>query len=267
MSTTQKAKAELQRLVELFQSGNVPEALSRVVLTCPNMPSSRWTLSNRLLAFLQSFETDCRGFRQWEQVNRKVRKGAHAAYILRPNTVKNVDEETGEEQVVCVGFGCVPVFAHSDTEGEPLPELLPSEPPTLAEVAASLGLTIDYQAFGGSYYGFYRPSVDKIILCTHDEQVFFHELAHAAHRRLLGDDFKNGQDPRQEIVAELSACVLARMYGRKRADEGNSYAYITQYAEGVKKDLAVVLVSVIGDVKKVLNLIISTADAKAKAVA
>jgi antirestriction protein ArdC len=264
MPTTEKAKVELTRLVDLFKSGNVPQALSHVVLTCPNMPSSKWTLSNRLMAFLQCFETDCRGFRQWEKVGRRVRKGAKAVYILRPNTIKKVDEESGEEQIICRGFSCCPVFAFSDTEGEPLDGLYPSTPPPLSQVAESFGLTVDYQAFGGTYYGFFRPSVDKIVLCTHDEQVFFHELAHAAHRRVM-EDLKSGQDPRQEIVAELSACVMARLYGRKQADEGNSYEYGQQYADAMKKDLCEVIVSVIHDVEKVLNAIITTAEAKAVA--
>ena len=45
-----------------------------------------------------------------------------------------------------------------------------------------------------------------------EESVFFHELAHAAHEKVKGT-LKAGQDPLQEVVAELSAQALCRMVG------------------------------------------------------
>jgi hypothetical protein len=37
---------------------------------------------------------DARGFRQWKQVGRYVRKGGKAIYILVPRITKTVDDET-----------------------------------------------------------------------------------------------------------------------------------------------------------------------------
>jgi antirestriction protein ArdC len=266
MRTTDKAKMELEKLVDLFRNGEAPKALSRVVLTCKDMPSGRWTLSNRLLAFAQTLETDCRGFRQWEKANRRVKKGARAAYILRPITIKKKDENTEEEREITIGFGCIPVFPLSQTDGDPLPELAPKEPPVLQEVAECFGIHVDYQAFGGTYYGFFQKEENQIILCTHDEQVFFHELAHAAHNRILNGNLKTGQDAKQEIVAELSACTLARLYGRK-AEEGNTYSYIQSYAEKLKKSPGDVIVSILSEVEKVLTMIIETSENKLHAIA
>jgi hypothetical protein len=104
-------------LVELFEKGDIPRALAATVLIPIGMPSSKWTLSNRLLAFAQTLEIDCRGYRQWQQVKRQVKTGAKAAYILRPHTIKAKDEKTAEEKYVVVGFGCLPVFPYSATEG------------------------------------------------------------------------------------------------------------------------------------------------------
>jgi len=266
MKTTEKAKLELQKLADMFAKGEAPQAIARVVLTCPSMPSSKWSLANRVMALCQTGEIDCRGFHQWKKANRLVKKGAHAAFILRPLTVKKVDEESKEERMILVGFGCVPVFPLTATEGDPLPELAPANPPALMDVAESFGVKVDYEAFGGDCYGFYRTGDNHIVLCTVDEQVFFHELAHAGHERVLGQKLQGGQDPKQEIVAELSACVLARMFGKKDANEGATFEYIKSYAEKMKKSVGDAIVSIIADVEKVLTLIIDTAN-QPKAIA
>jgi hypothetical protein len=224
------------------------------------MPSSKWTLSNRLLAFAQTLEIDCRGYRQWQQVKRQVKTGAKAAFILRPYTKKVKDAETSEERYVVVGFGCLPVFPYSATEGEPLPELVPPQPPPLIEVAERLGVKVDYQAFNGMFRGAFVPNASSITLCTHDEMTFFHELAHAAHARVLDGKLKASQDALQEIVAEISGCVLAQIYGRKQADEGRTFEYVSKYAEEMKKDVSAAIVSVLSDVEKVLSLIIGTVE-------
>ena len=60
-------------------------------------------------------------FRQWEQVGRKVKKGAKALYILGPCTyTKTVtDPDTGEEkkETYVKGFRPISVFAFEATEG------------------------------------------------------------------------------------------------------------------------------------------------------
>ena len=47
-----------------------------------------------------------------------------------------------------------------------------------------------------------------------------------------------GQDPLQEIVAELSAQALARIVGRSAEDTiGNSFRYVDKYAKQLKVDV------------------------------
>jgi hypothetical protein len=75
--------------------------------------------------------------------------------------------------------------------------------------------------------GVYSPGNKAIRLATHDERVFWHELAHAAHERVSGP-LTGGQDHLQECAAELAACALARMYGVEC--EGKSYDYIRRYS-------------------------------------
>ena len=88
---------------------------------------------------------------------------------------------------------------------------------------------------------------------------------HAGHRqpsrnfRKQPPGLKGGQDWKQEIVAELSAAVLCRLVGTATRDtSGNSYRYIQSYAEKAHKDTLKGISAVIGDVEKVLGLILTT---------
>jgi len=107
-------------------------------------------------------------------------------------------------------------------------------------------------------WGAYSPMQDDIVLATHDEQVFFHELAHGAHARVLQAEkrtIQGGQHWDQEIIAELAAVTLARCYGREVENAGQSYKYIQREAAKEGIDVHRACLSVLKDVQKVLNLI------------
>lgn len=264
MKLTDKARESLRRLLAAFEQGSIPEALSRTIIPAPGVPCSRWSLNNRLLAFLAQTQ-DARGLRQWNQIGRSVIAGRKAFYILAPLVVRvTVDDEDQEREGArerLVGFRAVPVFRVEDTEGEPLecPALEPPQPPPLAEVAAQWGLTVSYTAFAGaalgSAYGSYSPSRKRITLATHDEAVFFHELAHAAHERVRGS-LKPGQDWQQEVVAELAAATLMHVYGRTPND-GGAYRYIASYAQSAGKDAHQACLSVVADCEQCLEQILA----------
>jgi hypothetical protein len=95
-------------------------------------------------------------------------------------------------------------------------------------------------------------------LATHEECVFFHELAHAAHHKVKGS-LTNGQDPIQEIVAELSAQALCNMVGKQVINTlGNSYRYIERYAKKLEISPYSACLRVMSDTEKVLNLILNS---------
>ena len=98
MNDSKKARVCLQQIVNLFQQGNVPKALA--VVTIPpqaNIPSAKWSISNRILQFLAD-TSDARGFRQWQESGRKVKKGAKALYILGPKTRRITEkDDNGQE--------------------------------------------------------------------------------------------------------------------------------------------------------------------------
>jgi len=252
-SKRERAKQILSNLVELFKSGEALESITKSVLPASNLPSSKWSLTNRLLMMIQGTD-DARGFRQWQEVGRYVKKGSKAIYILAPCTVRRtieLEDGTQEEKFFLSGFRTLAVFRSEDTEGEPLPDLAPQDPPPLLDVAERYGLSLKYQGFLGSYYGYFSSDSKKIVLCTHDAAVYFHELAHAAHDKIT-NGLKGGQDPTQEIVAELSAAVLARLYGIKW--DLNAYNYILAYSKG--KKVGTTCVKVIAEVEKVLDEIL-----------
>src|SRR5690606_20745899 len=114
--------------MDLFQSGDVPAALAPMFIRRhENTPCRAWSWSNQLLVALYGHD-DARGFRQWEQVGRHVRKGEKGFPILIPCHVKREEKhpETGqiEPRLILVGFKHCIVFGYGQTEGA---ELLGSE--------------------------------------------------------------------------------------------------------------------------------------------
>lgn len=252
----EKVKNVLDKLLESFESGSVPEALSIAVLPRLNVPCSKWSLCNRLILFF-SGSSDARGFRQWQEVGRYPRKGSKSVYILSPRHRKKAkDDGTDEETMILTGFAPIAVFRYEDTDGKPLdtPELEPTSLPPLHDVASKWNIAVTYAGFQGDAYGYFSPARKEIVLATHDESVFFHELAHAAHERVKGK-LVVGQDWKQEIVAELTAATLAHLYGR-RCNDGHSYQYVRRYAEKAGKDAHKACLSVIADVGRCLEAII-----------
>jgi len=252
----EKVRNVLNTILEKFKSGEIPEAVAMASYPIPDIPSAKWSFTNRTLMFLAG-TADARGYRQWKSVNRWVKKGAKAIYILVPCFGKQVDEETGEEKEVLNFFKPSPIFMCEDTEGEPLDYQqieLPDLP--LIERAEEWGVSVKAVPGNYLYRGYYSSDRKEIGLATPEEKTFFHELAHASHEKVNGS-LKSGQDPLQEIVAELSAQALCRLVGKNMTDTtGNSFKYIERYAGKVKMNPHAACLKVLGETEKVLNLIL-----------
>ena len=250
----ENVKQVLDSILEKFKSGDIPEAISYSMFPIPDIPSTHWSILNRALMFLSGTQ-DARGYRQWQQVNRYVKKGSKALYILVPY-IKKVETNAGEQDAL-YGFGCKGVFAVEDTDGEELEYEgieLPQLP--LMERAEEWGISV--KAIPGNYRfrGSYSPDRKEIALCTKEESVFFHELAHCSHEKVKGSLIM-GQDPLQEIVAELSANALCRIVGKTgEMFLGNGYKYISRYADKLNISAHSACIKVMNDVEKVLNLIL-----------
>jgi len=253
-----------QRLITLFESGELPKALQLDFIRVAQgaRPSDAWSLGNRLLMLLAGTD-DARGYRQWEAVGRHVKKGAKAFYILAPLTrmVEETDPETGEkrERVIVRGFKTVPVFRLEDTEGEPVTylDLAPPRLPPLAEIAQAWGYRITYGPGDGRCYGWTSAGAREIHLMTTDRVVYWHELGHAADART--HDLQGGQHPDQEIVAETVAATVALLYGEQPARLAWSRDYIEGYARSVHKSSTAAMMSLLARVQQALQEIAHTA--------
>lgn len=262
--TEEKVQKAIQQLLKMFETEELPKAVALTTINTiagSEIPCHKWSLGNQVLTLI-SGTTDARGFKQWEQVGRKVKKGAKAFYILGPRTRKVKIENTGtgeEKEVIMVnGFNSLPVFRYEDTEGKELdrPDYSPPELPPLVDVAKTYGVNVQYGPFTERFYGYFSSGEKRIMLCSHDVAVFFHELAHAIHNTFK--PLKGGQDKGQEIVAETVAAVLCQIYGY----DGyiyQGYKYIQEYAKaengsGVVKEI----MKVLGDIQKVLEVILNT---------
>lgn len=126
---TQEMLADLQTAVEaVVASGQLQQWLDAMA----SNGLHRWSLNNRLLAVMQLAargeglgDVHMMGFRQWERLDRRVRKGEKAIWILAPTTRKvREEDEDGKtsERVLVTGFKAVPVFNVTQTDGQPLPE-------------------------------------------------------------------------------------------------------------------------------------------------
>src|SRR5512139_1582913 len=250
----EKVKRALESIVKRFKKGDIPAAIAFSIFPIPNIPASRWSLLNRILMFLAG-TSDARGFRQWQEVGRYVKKGSKAFTILAPRFIKKQTEDQQEAKTILVGFLAVPVFRVEDTEGKPLDYQkieLPELP--LMEVAREWGISVKAIPGNHRYFGYFSQDKREIALATEEECVFFHELVHAAHQRVLGE-LKRGQDWKQEIVAELGAAVLCKVVGKTSKHLGNSYRYIEKYTKSANLTPWQGCMRVMSDTEKVLSLI------------
>ena len=251
-----RAADALGLIVDVFGKETFPDVIKKAYVSVPSKPSDKWSIMNRVIMHI-SGTADARGYRQWQTVGRHVKKGTKAIYILKVFTKKiTVEDHEGNEtdRMVPVGMHGIPVFRYEDTDGKALEEFEPREMPPLIDVAKKWGVSVQYENSTHGEYGAFAPGHNSITLCTEAHDVFFHELAHKAHSKI--ESLVGGQDPKQEAVAQLTACVLSRLYGYD--EMAWSWQYIAHYA-GEKSPQAVgrLCMSVLSKVEKVLDLILS----------
>ena len=234
MKLLNKAEEAAADILKAFESPNdLPRPLANVfVRRNDGAPCRKWSWRNQLIVALRGHK-EARGFRQWEEVGRRVRKGEKAFRILSPLAKKLVDAGADEEKVAVFGFRGTPVFGFHQTEGESLAESgddiddwLKALP--LRDVAEAWGLSVErYNGQPGSYLGVYKPR-SGIALGVKNLSTWCHELVHAADDR-NGTMSKN--KVKKEIVAELGGAVLLKLLGHDHeADLGGCWEYVRRYA-------------------------------------
>jgi hypothetical protein len=238
-----KAEEAAEEILAAFQS---PERLPRPLASVfiyrkDGAPCRKWSWRNQVIVALRG-HAEARGFRQWEKVGRRVRKGERSFRILSPLLKTITDEKTGDDKKIVYGFCGTPVFGLDQTEGDPLAagdvataEWLKGLP--VREVAETWGLSVEaYNGAGARALGKYRPG-EAIALGVENLSTWAHELVHAADDRR---GTMRGGKVRDEVVAELGGAVLLTLLGYEHdADLGGCWDYVRHYAGDKEKALAV----------------------------
>jgi len=229
-----KAEEAANDILRAFETPNaLPKPLAEIFINRDDgSPCRRWSWRNQLIVAIRG-HAEARGFRQWERVCRRVKKGEKSFRILSPLMKKELDEEKKEERTIIYGFTGTPVFGSAQTEGDPLTtradetaRWLESLP--LRDVADAWGLSVEaYNGAGASYLGQYRHG-SAIALGVKNLSTWCHELVHAA-------DDRNGtlksRKLSREVVAALGGAVLLTILGHEHdADLGGCWEYVNRVA-------------------------------------
>jgi len=260
MITNENVKKEINGLIESFKN---PDSLEMVAKTMFNrgkeIPSDKWSTLNRLIMMAHG-TADARGSKAWWKAGRKVMKASHFCIIAPKIIYVKTDEKDEDGNYIkiskCIGFYPIAVWPVEKTEGKEIDYKPDREMPEFfgKEIAEKWGIKVSQGFNNPSYYAYFSPDKDEIKMATDNQQTFFHELAHAAEKKLNGS-VKAGQDAMQEIVAEFSASVLMRMFGLK-AGTKNTYDYIKRYAYEKDKEVIESVIPLISRISKVVNLIL-----------
>jgi antirestriction protein ArdC len=260
LEMTENAKKILDDLAaEITADKIVTFVRGRLFSDGVTIPCKRWSYLNQFVTYLHG-TGDARGFHQWKEAGRSVKKGARALYILVPmiyKIKKDEEKKDSETEEKLTGFKAMPVFRVEDTEGKELdyetklkefdPESLP-----LIDVANALGVKVR-AGLTGTAGGWFDPSTNTITLGSNNQRTFLHELSHAVDNILPGkkDDYAFN-----EVVAELSGAFLGSLYGAK-LEIDNTTAYIQGWA-GTGKHIAFKVTAAMERVEQIYHYIAQT---------
>ena len=203
----------------------------------------KYSYHNQLLIFRQMQKaTRVAGFRKWQEMKRRVKKGSKAIKILAPyiKRIIETDPKTGEEKEKEITyFWPVSVFDESQTEGQPLPEIdiyidgdsCKDFLKHLLDFCDSRNIKVDFINLGiNDLYG-YSLGGQIAIADTKSVNTQVNTLIHeVAHEILLHKDQKIDRQQR-EIQAEGVAYVVAKHFGM----ENKSVNYLAFYDADYKK--------------------------------
>ena len=216
-----------------------------------------YSFNNSILILMQ--KPDARyvaGYRTWESLNRHVKKGEKGITILAPNPhrmtkeVTVINPETGQpkldaegkqmkeqKQIIYASFRPITIFDVSQTEGEPLSELVTElkkkalNYPLLMNIIKSTSpVPIRFESWEGLAKGYYNRTSDEIVIKdgmseSQTLKTALHETAHS----ILHADKKNPKDPAtKEIEAESVAFIVCNHFGIDTSDY--SFAYLASWS-------------------------------------
>lgn len=174
--------------------------------------------------------------KRWNELGRKVKKGAKAIRIFAPR-FKKVEDENGEEKTELIGFIPVPVFDVAQTEGEPLPidkvfitlEGDSPEARNIIECAEILARNdncpVTYGDAKGANGFYVRDTheivVDESLSINHRCKTLVHELVHSRVHRYD----TTASTSEKEVVAEGTAFIVCSYFGLDTSNYSFRYVH------------------------------------------
>ncbi|MCL4433287.1 MAG: ArdC-like ssDNA-binding domain-containing protein [Actinobacteria bacterium] len=249
MSTTMTAKKGHPELIEKLAEGisNLTSSEEWQRYLDYQSKFHHYSYGNVHLIAAQRHEaTQVAGFNAWRKLNRFVRKGEKAIWILAPMIYGNtVDSQDDDDPVAIRGFKWVPVFDVAQTDGADLPTVcnrLDGDDPTdhyetLIGVARSIGFTVEDYEFhtstnGDCSHGEHRIRVETRNTPAQRVKTLAHEIAHA----LLHESFNSRA--LAELQAESTAYIVCQALGIDSSDY--SFGYVTTWAGGSDQAIATI---------------------------
>lgn len=193
-----------------------------------------YSFNNTMLIMIQCPEaTRVAGFKSWIKLNRMVRKGEKAIWILAPMSKKEIDAQGIEKQKM-IGFRTVPVFDISQTDGEELPEVchkLSGEADSviydnLVKVATGIGFKVSMEILDGPN-GYCNHGTKQIVIESRNDSIqqtktLAHELGHAIMHETSYERHL------MELEAESVAYIVCANLGIESDDY--SFGYVAGWA-------------------------------------
>ena len=227
---TRKLLQDLKERITKIKSSKEFKQLLKVMVTF-----HRYSVRNCMLIMMQSPNaTLVAGFKKWIKLNRKVRKGEKAIWILAPRVGKKVEEKDGEEvESQFMFFVSVPVFDIGQTDGEPLPNPTALKIPNangkllavMLKVAKKLKIKVEFKTIredGQSHGG--RVVINDKKNKTEQALILVHEIA---HELIHWKDRKEGKGvtrEQEELEAEAIAFLWGDYFGLPETGSGNYLA-------------------------------------------
>ena len=261
MSQSQQVKEiteKLQQGIEdLFQSENYKNYLKTM------SKFTTYSLNNTLLIAMQQPDaTTVAGYTTWQKLNRHVLKGSKAIKILAPcpytrkveTDVTDADGKTvfgrdgkpikEESEKVIMGFKVANVFDISQTQGEPLPEIVHKLDGSVSEYEDFLEalrqfspVPLELKKIDGSANGYYHLTDKNIVVDSDMSQIMhcktaIHEITHALlHDKDSGLEKDHMPDREtKEVQAESVAYTVCQYYGIDSSEY--SFGYVAGWSSG-----------------------------------
>jgi antirestriction protein ArdC len=222
-----------------------------------------YSVNNSMLIMMQKPDaTLVAGYNKWQkEFKRNVNRGEKAITILAPSpytvTKKEIDEngEEVEKKVKLMGYRPVKVFDVSQTDGEPLPEIVQQMnfdvedfavyKETLEHISP---VSIAYQPTGSDANGYYSHATNSIVVSdtlgeAQTIKTMIHEIAHAIlHNKENGEEM-DADRYTKEVEAESVAYTVCTHFGIDASDY--SFGYIAGWSAGkelkeLKSSMAVI---------------------------